>query len=439
MLIETEVFMPLTAFQKEFISKLISIPSVGGNPEAGAPYGLMPRKALGYFIDEATKAGFRTGVTGDRAGWVEFGSGDRLIGIVCHLDVVPEGDGWNTPPFELTIKDDENGNPSMYGRGIIDDKGPACASFFAMKELLEEGRIPEGYRVRLILGTDEERTCSCVEYYSEHEEIPEFSITPDAEFPAIYCEKGLLHVEILDKNTNGLWVEGGSAPNMVPAAARCVAGCKEIKATGKMAHASKPELGINAISLLADAMEEQNIDLNDYPVMKFIKDFDAKSFTGCTVTDDSGSITSNIGVLRTTDDGISLIIDFRIPYTADKDESVFLNLKKKAEEYGLTARIDHYSPHIHKDKNSPSIHNLTKIWKEHMDRFTGFKEEYRALHTEAKAIGGGTYARYIPNTVAFGIQTPWAEDQCHQANEHIPVSDFLQWIAIIKEYIETIS
>jgi succinyl-diaminopimelate desuccinylase len=72
-----------------------------------------------------------------------------------------------------------------------------------------------------------------------------------------------------------------------------------------------------------------------------------------------------------------------------------------------------------------------------MDKFTGFKEEYRDRedYTEAIAIGGGTYARHIPNTVAFGIETPWQIDQCHQANEHVPVNDFIQWVEIIKELI----
>ena len=68
-----------------------------------------------------------------------------------------------------------------------------------------------------------------------------------------------------------------------------------------------------------------------------------------------------------------------------------------------------------------------------MDRFTGFREEYRDLHAEPKAAGVGTYARHIPNAIAFGIQAPWQIDQCHQANEHAAVTDYLQWIQIMKE------
>lgn len=426
--------MELTSYQKEFLTHLISIRSTGADPEEGAPYGKYPREALDYFLKEAEKAGFRTGVTGDRAGWVEFGSGDKLIGIICHLDVVPAGEGWNSDPFTLTFSDGPDGQ-IMTGRGIVDDKGPASASFFAMKELLDAGRIPDEYRIRLILGTDEERGCSCIEYYVKHEEIPVFAITPDSEFPAIYCEKGILQVKLNGRNIDGFTANGGSAPNMVPATAKCSVGIDELLVTGKPAHAARPEQGINAISLLCDAIESFGYDLNDYPVMKFVKDFDNNTFTGCDYEDESGALTSNIGLLNADDSSSSLVIDFRVPYTYSFDDLLKV-LRTKASKYGLDVEILTSMEHIYIDKNSPSMQKLTDIWKRHIDRFTGFKEEYREQYTEAIAVGGGTYARHIPNTVAFGVQIPWAEDQCHQANESIPVSDFLQWVEIIREFVE---
>lgn len=426
--------MALTSYMESFLKELIAIPSSGGTPSEGAPYGKEPRRALDFFLDSAKAAGFKTGVTGGRAGWVEFGKGDRLIGIICHLDVVPAGDGWETDPFTLTFKEDPDIGVVMYGRGIVDDKGPAAASFFAMKELLDEGRIPEDFRVRLILGTDEERTCSCVEYYADHEQIPDFAITPDAEFPAIYCEKGILHINFKGKNTGGLWAQGGSAPNMVPAKARAVIDGLDITATGKPAHASKPELGINAIEKLVDTLIENNIPADNYPILKFIRDFDAAAFTGCCIKDESGALSSNIGLLKAEADECSVVIDFRVPYSVDLD-AVIGSLREKAAEYGLTVQIDERMDSIYMNKDSSDIKKLTRIWEEHMDRFTGFKEEYREKYTEAIAVGGGTYARHIPNTVAFGVQAPWHTDQCHQANESAAVSDFLQWVQIIKKVI----
>lgn len=429
--------MELTSYQKDFLSKLISIKSVGGEPSEGAPYGKVPREALDFFLGEASKNGFKTGVTGDRAGWIEFGTGSRLIGIICHIDVVPAGDGWNSDPFTLTFTEEEDRGQVMTGRGIIDDKGPAAASYFAMKELLDEGKVPENIHVRLILGTDEERTCSCIEYYAEHGEVPEFSITPDAMFPAIYCEKAILQVKLTGAPCDNFTAEGGSAPNMVPAKAKCNVSTDEILVTGKTAHASRPEQGINAISLLADAVESFGYDVNDYPVIKFVKEFDAQAFTGCDITDESGDLTSNIGVLKADENGCELIIDFRVPFSYSM-QGAFENLKAKAAEYGFDAQILNGMESIYKDKNSSSIRMLTDIWKSHMNKFTEFKEEYREQYTEAIAIGGGTYARHIPNTIAFGPQAPWHEDQCHQANESLAVSDFLQWVEILREFIEKV-
>ena len=306
----------LSVYQREFISRIIAIPSVGGLPEEGAPYGRIPREVLRAFLDEAKAKGFRTGVEGERIGWVEFGEGDRLFGILCHLDVVPVGDGWDSDPFTLAFRADETGREAMYGRGIVDDKGPACAAFFAMLELAEEGRIPDGYRVRLILGTDEERTCSCMRYYAGHAQVPDFSITPDSIFPVIYCEKGITQLKLSGENRQHMSARGGSAVNIVPASAECEVAGKTISVSGKAAHASIPELGVNAIRLLAEAMEGQGIRLEEYPVMKFVRDFDAGSFTGCDPTGDYGNLSCNIGMLSAGKDGCELRMDLRIPWDA---------------------------------------------------------------------------------------------------------------------------
>ena len=424
----------LSVSQREFLSKIIAIPSVGGLPEEGAPYGVEPRRVLQTFLDEAEEKGFRTGIEGERVGWAEFGEGEDLIGIICHLDVVPVGDGWDSDPFTLTIRTDETGQEALYARGIVDDKGPACAAFFAMVELAEENRIPKNYRVRLILGTDEERGCSCIQYYAKHAEIPAFSITPDSIFPVIYCEKGIIQLKVFGKNTHNLKACGGSAVNIVPASASCDINGKTITAKGKAAHASKPYLGANAIELLVQKMEEQGVDISDYPVIKFVRDFDVANYTGCTISGDYGDLTYNIGMLKAGEKGCELWMDFRIPYDANQ-ESFIDKLTKKASEYGLETDVTINMPPLLKDKESPEVRMLSEIWKRHIDKFTEFKKEYLNMHTEPRTVGVGTYARHIPNTIAFGIQAPWKTDQCHQANEHVATADYLQWIQIIREYI----
>ncbi len=421
--------MALSSYESSFLEEIIGIPSVGGTPTTDAPFGEIPLKVLDTFLSYADEAGFKTGKQDNKVGWVEFGSGDKLFGIICHLDVVPAGDGWTTDPFKLTIKDN-----AFYGRGIVDDKGPACASFFAMKRLLDSGFMPDT-RIRLILGTDEERTCSCVEHYAQNCEVPFFAITPDAEFPAIFAEKGILHVEVFnpDHKASGITVKGGAASNMVaPSATITFEDGTSLSYKGKMAHASKPSLGINAIKLLAkDAIDKTNL-----PLINFINDFN-DSFTGVDFEDVSGKVTTNLGIVNIDDENESLIIDIRYPISASF-EKIMESLKLNASKYGLEVKVDGHMGPLFKDKNSEEIRTLTKVWEKHMDKFDGFKEEYRNLYNEPTAIGGGTYARHIPNTVAFGIQAPWQEDQCHQADEHLAIKDFEELIVMIKEVIESI-
>ena len=136
----------------------------------------------------------------------------------------------------------------------------------------------------------------------------------------------------------------------------------------------------------------------------------------------------------TNDDGCELMIDFRIPATADSP-AIIRKVEAMASGYGLRTEVSLNLEPLMVDKASKEVRKLTYIWERHMDKFAGFKEEYRRIHTEPKAVGVGTYARHIPNTIAFGIQAPWQTDQCHQADEHVAVKDFQQWIEIIKEYI----
>ena len=434
--------MTLSQDEYKFLESLIGIESTGASevkdPVLGTlPYGSAPFSALQFFLEDASKAGMRTGVIENRVGWCEFGpEGSDLIGIVCHLDVVPAGDGWTTSPFELTLKDG-----ILYGRGIVDDKGPACASYFAMKRLMASGFKPSK-RIRLILGTDEERTCSCVETYAELGEIPSFAITPDAEFPVIYAEKGILHVKIVNSSPSALKAIGGSAANMVPASCSCTIDGVEYSAKGKMAHASKPDLGVNALFELIKKLDSASVDYSRSPLLSFIsKEIVYSSpaeYTGCSITDESGSVTANPSVLNCSDSGESLVIDIRCPVTYNMSDIV-AKLSSTAEAYGLTVEVLNQMEPLYKSKDLPQIALLTEIWKSNMPSYSGYKPEYLSEYTEPIAIGGGTYARHMPNTIAFGIQAPWQEDQCHQANECRALSDFETDIQVMTEAIKGLS
>lgn len=431
----------LTPEEYGFLEKLISIESTGSSPvedpdNGTLPYGAKPFEALKFFLDNAAKDGMRTGIIDNRAGWCEFGPEKAdLIGIVCHLDVVPAGDGWTTDPFTLT-----NNDGVLYGRGIVDDKGPAAASYIAMKRLKESGYEPSK-RVRLILGTDEERTCSCVETYAAKGEIPSFAITPDGEFPVIYAEKGIMHIKISTDKPSAIEALAGSAANMVPAHSSCTINGITYSAKGKMAHASKPELGVNAIFEMIRILDRESVEYSS-PLLRFIAneivDKTAAEYTGCDITDDSGSVTANPSILKCGEDGESLTIDIRCPVSYSMD-AITSHLAMTAAPYELTCEVTNQMAPLYKAKDIPEISILTDIWKDNMPAYSGYKPEYMDAYTDPIAIGGGTYARHMANTIAFGIQTPWQEDQCHQANECRALKDFETDIKVLTEAIMKLS
>ena len=175
--------------KKEIIQKtqeLIQIPSVISHSDNPLhPFGKSVNDALEYTLKLGESLGFRTKNIDGYCGYIEFGEGKELIGIIGHLDVVPEGDNWTYPPFSATIADNK-----IYGRGAIDDKGPVISSLYAMKAVADTCQIRK--RVRLILGLNEENDWKCINYYKKHEESPSIGFSPDADFPCIYSEKAIL-------------------------------------------------------------------------------------------------------------------------------------------------------------------------------------------------------------------------------------------------------
>ena len=337
-----------------------------------------------------------------------------MIGILAHLDVVPVGDGWTHDPKGEICGD------RLYGRGAVDDKGPLLAALFAMKELQDAGK-PLGRRVRLIFGQSEEvGDWADMEYYVNHEELPVFGFTPDADFPALYGEKGILHYELsMPLEKSGLReVSGGDAVNMVPGWAKAkftdeTGRPAELACEGKSAHASLPEQGRNAIGHLMDMLGRLGVDA---PLVEFWNRYLGMDYSGkligCAYQDtESGALTLNAGVIRTEGDTLKLLIDVRNPVT-NTESAVRSAIEKAAAPYGFTITGAHEQKPVYMDKNGRVI--------------TAMIEEYRAVTgdlSEPKVIGGGTYARAMPGIVAFGPMQPGRECTEHQRDEYILIDD----------------
>lgn len=460
---QTKWYKEAASREKDIIrdlKTLISIESVKDMETAGEcrPMGKKICEALEYMLELSSEAGFQTKNIGGYAGFAEYGTGEDYIGILCHLDVVPAAGNWTSPPFRPAVR-----NGRLYGRGAIDDKGPAMAAFYALK-IVKESALPLKHRIRIIFGTDEESGMRGMKKYIEEEPLPKAAFSPDADFPIINAEKGQINVKLSQlKNTEKSIRSGhflrlasftsGDRANMVPDKAHAVIkgsgtaslleGFREYCAArslenshvsekneisltimGKSAHSMEPHKGVNAGLLMADFLKAYLFHPQDRGYIEFINtylynDFYGKAL-GIDYSDDvSGPLTVNAGIFRYEENSGGFIqLNIRFPVTA-----YYLRTIEKiisvAEAHGFeTSEIREKKPHyVH--ESSPIVKTLQKVYYEE----TG---ETPAL----LSTGGNTYAGLMDCCVAFGPLFPGRQSTAHQDDEYIEIADLIKATAI---------
>ena len=430
----------------------IMIKSVEEKPLPGMPFGEGPYKALEHALELSKEMGFETKNMEGYVGYAEFGEGEETVGVLSHLDVVPEGEGWAYPPYAGEIHDGK-----IYGRGTVDDKGPAIATLYAMKALKESG-VPLSRKIRLIFGTNEETGWGCMDYYFKHEKAPTMAFTPDADFPVIHGEKGIIVFDLVQKlsleESSGMTllnISGGNAPNMVPDHAEAILEVIDIKniekkyrsygkeknhsiklelegnkvtltAKGISAHGSTPEKGESAISHLMDFLGyiyEEECDFHDF--IKFYNDrIGYKHFgegVGCGFEDDvSGKLNFNPGLIKLENNEIILTINVRYPIKSSAKEvydGIRENIKNLKVEL-IEGKEDNKPLYVEKDNFLVS--KLMDV----------YREQTGDMDSEPIAIGGGTYARAMENAVAFGPMFPGQPDVVHQKDEYISIDHLMK-------------
>lgn len=425
------------------------------------PFGKGIKEALDFMLDLGEKDGFAVKNIDNYGAHLEMGQGDELLGILGHLDVVPEGDGWTTDPYSADIR-----NGRIYARGAMDDKGPTMAAYYAMKIVKDLG-VDVNKRVRLILGTDEESDWRCMDHYFEKEETPTVGFVPDADFPIIYAEKGIADFtyefdgsRMEGKKATLKSLSAGQRFNMVPEFAKAVitadsqyAGdwekrygdfCAENELTGTYTvkgqeititldgvsvHGMEPDLGVNAGLRLVDFLVTLPFEGDDFRFLTFVHNYLSKESRGRELgvayhDEITKDLTINYGIISYEHGGKGKIaFNMRYPVTFDFDKGWSV-LEKTAADHGFSIQMKtHLGPH-HVDADSELVKTLQKIYEEH----TGEK-------AELLAIGGGTYARAIKNAVAFGPLFPGREDVAHQKDEYIIIEDMLKATAMYAQAI----
>ena len=453
------------------LGESVSKPSVNGDavrtPEGEIyPYGRGVHEALVHMLKTADEMGFETFNDDNYAGHIQWSSpegGEGYFGIVGHLDVVPVGTGWANDPFMMVERDG-----FLYGRGTSDDKGPVVACLYALRALKEEGIEPKK-NIRLVLGLDEEVGESSIAHYIESCGRPDSGFTPDADFPLVNGEMGIMAFDLAQKFTvkpekdelRLTKLEGGTAHNAVPAGAKAVvAGSSEqyeliadrarlyaeetgyklktrkqgsslvIEAEGVAAHGAHPELGLNAVSILMDFLGRigfANEELNEF--ISFYNEhigFDIHGERmGCYLEDGpSGPLSFNVGIANINEEIASLTVNIRYPVSCT-GEQVISGIEETLGSGRIGMVINMVQKPLYVEPDDPDVIAMMDAYRKN----TGDTK------SQPMTIGGGTYAKMVGNIIAFGAQFPGEENTMHQADEKLSVESLMKMAHI---YADTV-
>ncbi len=413
-----------------------------------APFGPGIKEALDTMLAIGQRDGFDTVNLDGYAGHIEYGKQKDFVGMIGHLDVVPAGNDWTYAPYGAEIHDGK-----MYGRGTEDDKGPTIAAYYALK-ILKELNVPLSKRVKLILGNDEETSWRGVRhYFSLYPEAPVSGFIPDADFPLIYAEKGISRILVQGKIDSDVLVSvnGGFRDNMVPDYASATLKNTEdftasftrflkkndykgtiskendqvtIKVVGKSAHGSTPQFGENAIDRLFEYLIEQKVKS---PVVSLIENFLIHDIHGTKLDieyydEEMDYLTINFGVIISEGNDYTINLNLRYPNGVVFDQ-VVSKLSDQFSKFNASVKVDEHKKLLYKDPNSPLVQTLMNVYKKNTN-------DPNAVPIN---IGGGTFARAMPNCVAFGPHFLDKPTFIHQKNEFIDINDLLLATVIYTE------
>lgn len=440
------------------VQECVKIKSVEDEPKADMPFGEGVHKALEYCLQLSENLGFKTANVDNMIGYAEYGSGDEMIAVLGHLDVVPEGDGWTYPPYAAEIH-----NGKIYGRGTTDDKGPTIGALYALKAIMDSN-ISLKRRVRIFFGLNEETGSKCVKHYVDKgEEMPVAGFTPDAEYPIINGEKGIVTCKYTRKLNQGgdfilKSIKGGIAANVVPDYAEAeviLPACKKeqikkiaeetdnikieekgnsiiVKCYGISAHGSTPEKGKNAIAHLMLFLGELEFsgDLKEFIdyFNKYIgTDLNGEKLDIYLEDNISGKLIFNLGTIFGNENKISLEINIRYPVTRTFEE--FIDAFKEKIRIGKLEEV--YLRHKKSLYVSPDTEFIKKLQRVYEEQF-GEK-------AELLCIGGGTYAKAMENIVAFGPifkGDPMVE---HKPDEYIEIDSLVKNVQVMAAAIKELA
>lgn len=409
------------------------------------PFGKGVYFALEYIASLAEKYGFKVDRCDGYCTEISYGEGEDIIMIMGHADVVPTGENWQYDPFLGEVVD---GN--IYGRGSEDDKGPTIASFHALKLLKDMNLLNPNKKYVLVVGGNEERGSDCLQYYFNklHKPHPKYGFTPDASFPLVYGEKGIMTYKYSGTKESKVikFLDGGIVSNAVVGSAKVhIYGTKnidkefnefinkyelsgkveylkdetEIHINGKIAHAAMPYLGKNALAYLLMFLNETFEDELLKHFAPLFSDYHGEKMGISIDGEKMGKLTMNLGLGHYEDSVYSFTLNIRYPIDTT-GEYVANILNSKILDKG---ELISDSKPLYVDPNSEFIKVLMKAYQDISGDYS----------SKPMTIGGGTYARNTINSVAFGMCFPYEEELAHQVNEVLSIDTLEKGLAIYLE------
>lgn len=429
----------------ETLSRWIKIPSVQSDEVGEMPFGENVHSMLEEAQSTVAQLGFDMRNVDNYLLEVNYGKGDRTLGILGHMDVVPEGEGWSHAPYGAEI---DSGR--MYGRGTSDDKGPMVSTLYALKAIRDAGiALKDG--VRILLGLNEETGSADIAYYKRENAMPDYGFSPDADYPVINCEKGGLGINLDGELKSGVGafeiksIKCGVRVNIVPNLATATLSisaeeCKKLlvkagdmaymlevvpgenenecvlNSHGVASHAAMPENGINAAGILCIALDAMGAN---QPVITGLAKLVGIEYTGdklgIRISDDvSGALTCNFGILTCEEGHVQAKLDIRYPVSANSSEMP-TRVAQLSAPYGLSVSLRGDSKPLYVPEDHFVVQGLLRAY----ERVTGEKGY-------TIAIGGGTYARSMENAVAFGNAYPGTDNRIHMPDEFVDLDEFVR-------------
>ena len=412
---------------KQDIADMVAIPSVRDDERATeeAPFGPEPRRALDEIGKIAARLGLDVLPCDNYCCVADLpGKDDKEVAVVAHVDVVPAGPGWHTDPFKMVERDGY-----LLGRGVEDDKGPGVIGLWAAHWFVDQGIVPQ-HKIRFIFGSDEESGMGGVKKYVAENPQPDFMFTPDADFPVICGEKGIMQGEVsfpFPTNSRVKEIHGGVAHNAVAGSCEAIVeadaselmpsnhitiedlgdGLVRIEAAGISGHASLPEGTLNAIGILVEYLRNSGLLSDEEQAWYNLEhnlnvDAYGEALGIACEEDFLGKLTCVGGVLNIKDGKGTQSIDIRYP-GATTQEALAAHFAQEAEALGGTFSVDHAEDSHLVDPEDECVVALVDAYR-----------EVSGKSAEPIAIGGGTYAKRFKRSVAFGpadmteVKPEWA-------------------------------